>query len=695
MELINENIPSLNEYIGLIYDESILKSKYSTVNSEDNYQEEKNQQSITLNEQKFLFNTIRKTINISEVFQVIKTQLNIRKDTTFLFVVNNNEYENILSNIKNLLSTENKTAFKINNVNYNYSDLNEDKIINISKNKDINTDEIINNLKNSVNENMILSLLEFNIHYSDINIISKIKMIFIFKSYEKIFPYFSLNKNEYEQLFLTEKIKQLLLAEKSLKDKINKIPEVNEDYLKNIEIYKKEVIGEYSKFVNNIKKLDKNKDNNEIYNELQSFINTINNLQFQQKEKDIYKKYIEIYNQNKIFSCNKNKIKKNNTFPGSLNNEINKQSTKNNLNYNKLKQLIIKFNNLNEELINYFEKTNDEEIIKLNKTVAELEKDISNKNNKIKELEKDISNKNSKIKELTKGISSKNSKIKELEKEISNKNTKIQEAEKEILTKDTKIKELEKDISTKDTKIKELEKQISIKNNKIKELTKTLENSNQSPVNTVISQTENKSFYKRIDSLKKSEERRSSYVKEIQNLKDTIKALKHEISKSRTKKNVLTKHKMRLNSIQILNNSNKEVQNSKYLKENVKLKNEINELNGKIQTLVNENNSLKSQDFTPSVKSPKNRTTNLPKNKTSNTVFTNNSNSNNYLLHVKKIEKENKEEANQLKNCLSQNALLEMSIKQITKNDYLRNINSYSSTLNFFTLKSKSDLKGI
>ena len=57
--------------------------------------------------------------------------------------------------------------------------------------------------------------------------------MFIYNSFDKIVPLYSISQNENDFFLLKEKLNDFLLLEKEIKEKINKFPEINIDFLEN------------------------------------------------------------------------------------------------------------------------------------------------------------------------------------------------------------------------------------------------------------------------------------------------------------------------------------------------------------------------------------------------------------------------------------------------------------------------------
>ena len=185
------------------------------------------------------------------------------------------------------------------NIIYNYYQINlsENKNDNVVKDKILNEENnYLIEIQNDEN-NTDISLLKIKIDYSDLNISSFIQILFIYNSFDKIIPLYALNQKENDYFLLKEKLNNLLLLEKEIKEKINKLPEINTDYLENTRIYEKEVINYFDNFLKNLENLEKkeksakgnkNKNNiNDTIKEAKKLLNDITKEQFKQREKEI------------------------------------------------------------------------------------------------------------------------------------------------------------------------------------------------------------------------------------------------------------------------------------------------------------------------------------------------------------------------------------------------------------------------
>ena len=382
MEIILKNLPETNEEVYLIIEQSLLNNNNQIIYDINEINEE-NKNQIIISQNKYKYTKIFTNIEKDFISNMIINNINTKNDINLLIAINKsqNESENNI-NIKKSVVDElnnlfNKGFFeqnKIKQIIYNYHEINLELNNNDNniKNKYINKDSesfTIDILSNSEEKNIrdISDLFLLNIQFDYlnddiINIPSFINIYFIYNSFEKILPLFSINKKEKEILVLKEKINNLLSLEKDLKDNINKLPVMNDDFIQNINIYKNEVMNYFDNFIKGInidKKANKTKNNlNDLIKGAKNLLECLNKEQFKIKEKEIYQKYIEIYSNNK---------NNNNSFD-----------------IQELKSSINKFNNLNEELLEFLEKEKSKEKYKSKK-----DKEISELKQRIKQLEKE------------------------------------------------------------------------------------------------------------------------------------------------------------------------------------------------------------------------------------------------------------------------------------------------------------------
>ena len=473
MEIIYENLPETNDNIQLIIESSLLNQNPQIIYNNDE-QNQRNKNQIIINQNKYKFNFVFKDLEKEKINEIILNQINIKNDITLLLLLNNKEENNKDNNYNNEIRNSLKIVFnkdifeklKVKNSLYNYYQINLDE----NKNENIIKDKVINEENNYMIElpndegNIHFSLLKIKIEYSDLNIFSIVKIFYIYNSYEKIIPLFAENKNDYNFILLKEKIDNLLLLEKDIKEKVNNLPVINADYLQNIQVYEQETINYYNNFLKNIENFEKNEKPKKGKNNLSDFlkeakniVNSIYNEQFKNREKDIYNKYIQIYS------------------------NIDNQNSENNLNiYNneELKNIIKKFNNLNEELIEILENEKNKE----NKGDKENVQIIDDLKSKITILEKELKDEKAKNIELVNKSNSKHSKTKSVpdikytlqkESKVSNNNIRLEEENRNLKK---KIDELRDTISklkiNNDNLFKTNEKLLKEKNNLKNELLK-------------------------------------------------------------------------------------------------------------------------------------------------------------------------------------------------------------------------------
>ena len=524
-------------------------SKIIYKNDDKTGEKQENKNEIFINQNKYKFSRIGKDLEKEKISNLIVSQINIKNNITLLLLVNNNnsnineqsqpkeennnrnvkesqkeeskqgednpnnqnpqeqqkdeekKEENIKNNssynieirniIKSLFNKENKDKLKIKNILYNYYQINPET----NKNQNLIKDNLVNFNENEESsyaidiprddENTSLSFLKLEINYSDLDISSYLQVVFIYNSHEKIVPFFALNKKDYEINLLKEKINNLLLLEKDIREQINKINLVNGDYLQNVQIYEQEVINYFNNFVNNLKNIenkenkDKNAKNNKdnitsLIKEAKTILNSITNEQFKQREKEIYEKYVQVYSN--INACTQS-------------------SDKNIDNINELKMTINSFNNLNEELIDVLENNNKDKNDESNnkEQAQEKDKEINELKNKIKQLEKDLKEEKSKNSKPNKSNDKEKEKEKEKEKgkhrsisamkvgsskdikgsQSSNNNPRLEEENKSLKKKIEEMKEtISKLKANNDSLFKTNEKLLKEKNNLKNELIK-------------------------------------------------------------------------------------------------------------------------------------------------------------------------------------------------------------------------------
>ena len=405
MEIILKNLPETNEEVFLIIEPSLLtKNNKIIYNIYDESNENFNE--IIVSEKKYKYTKIYNNIDKSLFENLITNQINIKSNISLLILIDNrlnetqnNVFSSFLDNLNNLIS---KNFFDKNNIKqilYNFYKINleANNFENILNNKIINKDsesflllDINSNEKDDIT-NQSVNLLKIRFDYLDniINVSSSINIYFIKNSFEKILPLFSINKKEKEIIILKEKIDYLLLTEKEIKEKLGKINSINENVLQDINNYKNEIINYFENFVKKIdierkenknKNISSNKNNlNDLIKEAKFLLDIINKEQFKNREKEIYLKYIKIYSNN---------------------------NQKNNFDLQELKSSINKFNNLNEELLEFLEKekiyresekkerNKEKEISKLKQKILKLEQELQSEKNKNQQNNNNIVNTN-------------------------------------------------------------------------------------------------------------------------------------------------------------------------------------------------------------------------------------------------------------------------------------------------------------
>ena len=488
MEIILKNLPETNDEVYLIIEQSLLNQEGKIIynNNEEN-KESRNE--IILSQNKYKYNNIY--INIEKDFfsNLISNQLNKKIDTTLLIALNKDEIsqeKNIYTLIKDELNNLfNKDFFEKNNIKqvlYNFHKINleTNSIDNIITDKILNKDSEsfnINIIDNNENNNDS-SLLKIQFDYLDdmINVPSNINIYFLYNSFEKILPLFSINKKEKQILLLKEKISNLISFENDIKEKISKLSIMNNDFIQEANTYKDEVMNYYANLIkdDNKENISKNSHSNktvinDLIKEAKILKENINKEQFKNREKDIYQKYIRVY---------------------SNNNQIH-----NNFDIRELKTLINQFNNLNEEILEFLEKEKnakesadkDNEISKLKQRKIQLEKDLKLKNNKIDETNNNHSSKDSKNNQRSISAMKLNKKI-----NVSNYNSNSNQQ---------KIQKLEEENNKLKKNLEELKQTISVLKSKnellTKEKEKLLKEKNTSSSNSTIKNNniENNSLY--------------------------------------------------------------------------------------------------------------------------------------------------------------------------------------------------------
>ena len=462
MEIILKNLPEANEEVYLIIEQSLLNQEGKIIynNNEEN-KESRNE--IILSQNKYKYNNIY--INIEKDFfsNLISNQLNKKIDTTLLIALNKDEIsqeKNIYTLIKDELNNLfNKDFFEKNNIKqvlYNFHKIN----LETNSIDNIITDKILNKDSESFNINIIdknennndSSLLKIQFDYLDdmINVPSIINIYFLYNSFGKILPLFSINKKEKQILLLKEKISNLISFENDIKEKISKLSIMNNDFIQEANTYKDEVMNYYANLIkdDNKENISKNSHSNktvinDLIKEAKILKENINKEQFKNREKDIYQKYIRVY---------------------SNNNQIH-----NNFDIRELKTLINQFNNLNEEILEFLEKE------KNTKESADKDNEISKLKQRIKQLEKDLKSKNNKIDETNNIHSSKDSKNNQRSISAMKLNKKINVSNYNSNSNQQKIQKLEEENNKLKKNLEELKQTISVLKSKNELLTKEKE----------------------------------------------------------------------------------------------------------------------------------------------------------------------------------------------------------------------------
>ena len=488
MEIILKNLPEANEEVYLIIEQSLLNQEGKIIynNNEEN---KENRNEIVLSQNKYKYNNIYINIEKDLFLNLISNQLNKKIDTTLLIALNKDEISSE-KNIYNLIKDElnnlfNKDFFEKNNIKqvlYNFHKINleTNSIDNIITDKILNKDSEsfnINIIDNNENNNDS-SLLKIQFDYLDdmINVPSNINIYFLYNSFEKILPLFSINKKEKQILLLKEKISNLISFENDIKEKISKLSIMNNDFIQEANTYKDEVMNYYANLIkdDNKENISKNSHSNktvinDLIKEAKILKENINKEQFKNREKDIYQKYIRVY---------------------SNNNQIH-----NNFDIRELKTLINQFNNLNEEILDFLEKE------KNTKESADKDKEISKLKQRIRQLEQDLKLKNNKIDETNNNHSSKDSKNNQRSISAMKLNKKINVSNYNSNSNQQKIQKLEEENNKLKKNLEELKQTISVLKSKnellTKEKEKLLKEKNTSSSNSTIKNNniENNSLY--------------------------------------------------------------------------------------------------------------------------------------------------------------------------------------------------------
>ena len=398
MELILQNLPESNEEIYLLLQSSFLNSHNQIIYNKDD-KNDTNHNEIIISQNKYKFEHIYQDPNKEFFSNIITKNISIKNDVTLLLMLNKDNNDIIIS-LKNFFNKEFFDKNNIKLIKYNFDEINLDNNIceNILKDKIINkeSEDFLIDISVLDDKNKNIILFKIKIDYEDINICSFIKIFLIYNSYDKIMPMFSKNKIEKQISILNEKINNLMLLEKNIKEKMENIPFINNDFIQNINIYREEVITYFDKFIQKIaienkENISKNKNNknnlNELIKDAKKLIDTITNEQFKNKENNIYQQYIKIYS-----DINK-------TFEKINNNDI-----------QELKLSINKFNDLNEELLNFLEQEKQKNNKEINN--EEKDKELKELKDKITQLENELKKEKNKSTLINEHRASKEPKIK-------------------------------------------------------------------------------------------------------------------------------------------------------------------------------------------------------------------------------------------------------------------------------------------
>ena len=587
MEIILKNLPETNEDVYLIIAPSLLNKNNQLIYN-INDQNDENKSEIIISEKKYKFTKIYNNIDKLFASNLIANQFYIKSNIFLLILIDENQndskgnaFTSILNYLNNLFNKEFFDKNNIEKILYNFYKINleANNFENIINNKIINKDsetflkDIYSSKKNDIiNQN--LNLLQIKFYFLDdiINISSFINIYFIRNSFEKILSLFSIDKKDKEILILKEKIENLLLTEKDFKVKLEKIPFINEDFLQDIYLYKNEVINYFENFIKKAeiekketrsKNISHNKNNlNDLIKEAKFLLNNINKEQFKNREKEIYQKYIQIYSIN-----NKN----------------------NNFDLQELKNSINKFNNLNEELLEFLEKEKiqresrkkdnikkDKEIFELKQRILKLEQELKNEKNKNQQNNNITDNNNIK----PKNNKTKQRSISNLKIDNSNNNSKYNQMN--IYTLESENKKLKKNIE-------DLKETLS----KLKSKNEYLLTSN----NQLLNESSTSKSYATLKVNKKVEN--SSY----NSPRKSVKGKKNKImNKTKTKSNILINGNSLL-LLKKIKEENKEF--SKQLKDfntkNLKLELSLKEINNTdIKNNDNKNHNSLLYNFTES-----------------------------------------------------------------------------------------------
>ena len=358
MEIIKENIPIVNEIIDLVLSPSLLNKSNEII-----YNPRK-KNSLLINTFFLEYSTI--TVDedpiYSNIASLIINNIKNKNDSTLLILTDSYKESNIyLNSLQKLLNKNIYKEYNIKTISSIYAYTNE-------KNKKYKIGDLseIPNIKNNI-------FIKIKIEYNKDIMSSCLKVLIMKNDYERICPLFCLNHKDYELFFMKEKINNLLSEEKLIENKINDLPLLNIDLIEEINTYKNETFDYFTEFIKNIEKMNSIKsltknDLNNFIKEVNLFYDKINKDNYKNKQNNIYKEYIKTYKNLNVIDI-PNKKEENN-----------------------LKSLFIKFNNLNEEILNFLENNNihKKETANLKNTIKFLQQEL--KKEKIKNFSKNRNN---------------------------------------------------------------------------------------------------------------------------------------------------------------------------------------------------------------------------------------------------------------------------------------------------------------
>ena len=242
MDVINEN-----EKIDLILSASVLNK------SNDIRYNSKNKNVLLINNFFLEYNSIKldnDPKNNNYLLLIINHLLN-KNDATIIILTDSNKDSNIyLTSLQKVLNRDIYKEYNIKSIDYIYSYINEK-----NKNYHINDLSEIRNIDNNIS-------IKIKIENNNDIIYTCFKILILNNSFEKICPLFCLNRKDYELIILKEKISKLLASEKKFEKNIKNLPLLNIDLIENINSYKNETFDYFSKFMNDVEKLNNKFNNN-------------------------------------------------------------------------------------------------------------------------------------------------------------------------------------------------------------------------------------------------------------------------------------------------------------------------------------------------------------------------------------------------------------------------------------------------